>query len=90
MIPRNIAICNLLDELRPCTHQGVTKYETLIAFVDDRPGHDVRYAIDASKIQRRLGFRKKRLRLVFAKQLNGTSPMKSGGRQFWMERLGLG
>lgn len=50
------AICNLLDELRPCTHQGVTKYETLIAFVDDRPGHDVRYAIDASKIQRELAW----------------------------------
>lgn len=50
------AICNLLDELRPCTYQGVTKYETLIAFVDDRPGHDVRYAIDASKIQRELAW----------------------------------
>lgn len=50
------AICALLDELRPSTHDGITKYEELITFVRDRPGHDVRYAIDASKIKRELGW----------------------------------
>jgi dTDP-glucose 4,6-dehydratase len=50
------AICSLLDELRPSSHYGIEKYEELITFVKDRPGHDVRYAIDASKIQRELGW----------------------------------
>ena len=50
------AVCGLLDELRPSAHAGITKYEELITFVEDRPGHDVRYAIDASKIQRELGW----------------------------------
>ncbi|MDB3918771.1 dTDP-glucose 4,6-dehydratase [Luminiphilus sp.] len=50
------AVCGLLDELCPSTHEGISKYEQLITFVKDRPGHDVRYAIDASKIQRELGW----------------------------------
>ena len=50
------AVCDLLDELCPSTHDGIAKYEQLITFVKDRPGHDVRYAIDASKIQRELGW----------------------------------
>ena len=50
------AVCGLLDELHPSTHDGIIKYEQLITFVKDRPGHDVRYAIDASKIQRELGW----------------------------------
>jgi dTDP-glucose 4,6-dehydratase len=50
------AVCGLLDELRPSAHDGIKKYEELITFVKDRPGHDVRYAIDASKIQRELGW----------------------------------
>ena len=50
------AVCGLLDELRPSSHDGITKYEQLITFVKDRPGHDVRYAIDASKIERELGW----------------------------------
>ena len=50
------AVCGLLDELRPSTHDGIIKYEQLITFVRDRPGHDVRYAIDASKIKRELGW----------------------------------
>lgn len=50
------AVCGLLDEFRPSAHEGISKYEQLITFVKDRPGHDVRYAIDASKIQRELGW----------------------------------
>ena len=48
-------ICNLLDELQPRA-DGVS-YSTQIAFVTDRPGHDRRYAIDARKIERELGWR---------------------------------
>jgi dTDP-glucose 4,6-dehydratase len=46
-------ICDLLDELRP-RRSGT--YRQQISFVTDRPGHDQRYAIDASKIQRTLGW----------------------------------
>ena len=45
-------LCDLLDELRPVD----SSYRDLITYVKDRPGHDRRYAIDASKIQRELGW----------------------------------
>jgi len=48
------AICALLDELRP---DPAGPYRRLISFVTDRPGHDRRYAIDARKIERELGWR---------------------------------
>ena len=47
-------ICHLLEELAPQKPAGVEHYEDLISFVTDRAGHDVRYAIDASKIQKEL------------------------------------
>ncbi|GAB0152967.1 dTDP-glucose 4,6-dehydratase [Marinobacterium sp. BA1] len=51
------AICTLLEELAPETRpQSEQGYHDLITFVTDRPGHDVRYAIDASKIERELGW----------------------------------
>lgn len=50
-------ICSLLEELVPNKPQGVTEYQNLITYVTDRPGHDVRYAIDASKIARELGWK---------------------------------
>ncbi|MFO1389019.1 dTDP-glucose 4,6-dehydratase [Cellvibrio sp.] len=46
-------ICRLLDELKP---RASGSYKELITFVTDRPGHDLRYAIDASKIKRELGW----------------------------------
>ena len=49
-------LCALLEDLVPNKPEGVAKYEDLITYVKDRPGHDVRYAIDASKIQRDLGW----------------------------------
>ena len=49
-------ICDLLEELAPDKPSGIDNYRDLIAFVKDRPGHDARYAIDASKIQRELGW----------------------------------
>ena len=49
-------ICALLEEFRPNKPEGVNSYESLITYVKDRPGHDVRYAIDASKIARELNW----------------------------------
>lgn len=57
-------ICRILDELRPLSKQPegewhggqVASYKSLITYVADRPGHDMRYAIDASKIQQELGW----------------------------------
>ena len=45
------AICTLLEELAPNKPEGVAQYKDLITYVKDRPGHDVRYAIDATKIK---------------------------------------
>ncbi|CAK4070465.1 dTDP-glucose 4,6-dehydratase [Vibrio sp. 16] len=50
-------ICELMEELCPDKPKGVGAYSELIAFVEDRPGHDIRYAIDASKIERELGWK---------------------------------
>ena len=44
------ALCALLEELAPNKPEGVTAYKELVTFVSDRPGHDHRYAIDASKM----------------------------------------
>ena len=52
-------ICQILDKLKPSKLDGVNKYEQLITFVDDRPGHDQRYAIDASKIEKQLKWKPK-------------------------------
>ena len=55
-------ICSLLDEMAPPTEvhmlraQGLKSYSELIRFVEDRPGHDHRYAIDSAKITRQLGW----------------------------------
>ncbi|WP_197708671.1 dTDP-glucose 4,6-dehydratase [Vibrio tapetis] len=63
---RNIEVvetlCAILDELKPISDNPafssskITNYNELITFVKDRPGHDVRYAIDATKIDRELGW----------------------------------
>lgn len=49
-------ICSILEELHPQKPAGLARYEDLITFVKDRPGHDLRYAIDAGKIARELGW----------------------------------
>ncbi len=49
-------ICDLLDELQPANNLPIKSYKELITFVKDRPGHDIRYAIDSSKIKRELGW----------------------------------
>jgi dTDP-glucose 4,6-dehydratase len=47
------SLCRVLSEL---THEPVDRYESLITYVKDRPGHDLRYAIDATKIKDELGW----------------------------------
>ncbi|MGD8203026.1 dTDP-glucose 4,6-dehydratase [Pantoea sp. FN0305] len=83
-------ICDLLDELRPKA-QG--RYREQIAFVADRPGHDRRYAIDASKIQHELGWKPQEtfesgIRKTVQWYLNNETwitNVKSGAYQSWME-----
>jgi dTDP-glucose 4,6-dehydratase len=90
------AVCELLDELRPSAHKGIKKYEELITFVQDRPGHDIRYAIDASKIERELGWRPEE---TFESGLRKTVEWYLNNEVWWKsvldgsyqgERLGLG
>lgn len=50
-------ICTLLEELAPNKPNGIKRYEELITYVSDRPGHDLRYAIDATKIESELGWK---------------------------------
>lgn len=50
------AICELLEELVPGKPAGIVKYVDLITYVKDRPGHDQRYAIDATKMKQNLGW----------------------------------
>ena len=50
------SICELLEELAPNKPEGVAHYVDLITYVKDRPGHDLRYAIDATKIKEDLGW----------------------------------
>ena len=52
-------ICKLLDELIPDKLNNLNSFSDLIMYVKDRPGHDVRYAIDASKIKNNLGWEPK-------------------------------
>ena len=51
-------VCSILDELRPiAADQSITHYADLITFVADRPGHDLRYAIDPAKLMGELGWK---------------------------------
>ncbi len=50
-------LCRILEEMAPDHPNGVKQYRDLITHVEDRPGHDLRYAIDAEKIEHDLGWR---------------------------------
>ena len=76
-------ICDLLEELAPEKPKGVTNYKDLITFVEDRPGHDVRYAIDASKIERNLGWRPEE---TFATGIRKTAEWYLANRE-WADRV---
>ncbi len=52
-------ICDILDTLIPDRLNGLSSYRELITYVQDRPGHDVRYAIDNTKIKSQLGWEPK-------------------------------
>ncbi|HUF56330.1 MAG TPA: dTDP-glucose 4,6-dehydratase [Thermohalobaculum sp.] len=70
------AICDLLDELAP----GERPRRELISFVEDRPGHDARYAIDASKVRAELGWRP---RESFESGLRRTVEWYLANRAWW-------
>ncbi|MCF7482073.1 dTDP-glucose 4,6-dehydratase [Vibrio sp. J1-1] len=89
-------ICALLDELRPDKPAGVETYESLITYVKDRPGHDVRYAIDATKIAQDLGWTPEE---TFESGIRKTVEWYLNNPQWWqrvidgsysLERLGAG
>lgn len=73
-------ICAILEELAPTKPAGVKRYEDLITFVADRPGHDIRYAIDAAKIERELGWRPQE---TFATGLRKTVQWYLDNRAWW-------
>ncbi len=50
-------ICKILDELVPINNKELNSYSELITYVKDRPGHDLKYAIDSKKIQENLGWK---------------------------------
>ena len=85
-------ICKILDELKPQAN-GQT-YESLITFVKDRPGHDLRYAIDATKIQNELGWTPAEtfetgIRKTVEWYLNNqewVAHIQSGEYQSWLEK----
>ena len=85
-------ICDLMDELQP---RDKGSHRQLITFVDDRPGHDFRYAIDASKIRRELGWRPQEtfesaLRKTAEWYLANPGWSDAHGHGYRGERLGLG
>lgn len=77
-------ICALLEELVPNKPQGVKQYQDLIQFVADRPGHDVRYAIDASKIERELGWKPEE---TFESGIRKTVEWYLNNREWWSRVL---
>ena len=87
------AICALVDELAP--DRGIGRRDALITFVRDRPGHDLRYAIDAARISSELSWRP---RETFASGLRKTVEWYLANRAWWQrirdgvyrgERLGV-
>ncbi len=87
-------ICDFVDELAP--RQGAAPRRELITFVEDRPGHDLRYAIDAAKIRKELGWEP---RETFTSGLRRTVTWYLKKRDWWDKircksydgsRLGLG
>ncbi len=88
------AVCAILDELLPASPHR--PHENLITFVADRPGHDLRYAIDSSKIERELGWTPVE---TFETGLRRTVAWYLDNSEWWerilsgayrVERLGLG
>ncbi|WP_067708427.1 dTDP-glucose 4,6-dehydratase [Erwinia sp. ErVv1] len=88
-------ICSILDELIEHKPDGITHFASLITHVTDRPGHDMRYAIDASKIARDLGWKPQE---TFESGIRKTVEWYLANEEWWQrvqsgayagERLGL-
>jgi len=85
-------LCDILDKLKP--NKNGKSYKEQITFVKDRPGHDRRYAIDASKIERELKWRPQEtfesglLKTVswYLENQNWCNEILSGEYQHWMEK----
>jgi len=85
-------ICSLLEVFAPNKPEGVRQYRDLITFVQDRPGHDLRYAIDASKIKRELGWMPeetfesgiRKTVLWYLQNQEWVSRVKAGDYQSWI------
>jgi dTDP-glucose 4,6-dehydratase len=84
-------VCSLLDELRP---RAAGPYARLITHVKDRPGHDRRYAIDARKIERELGWRPaetfdtgiRKTVQWYLDHADWVAEVQSGGYRDWVSR----
>jgi dTDP-glucose 4,6-dehydratase len=86
-------VCALLDELSPAAN-GKPRAE-LISFVTDRPGHDLRYAINSEKIQRELGWKPQQtlnsgMRATVAWYLHNRDFYDRVEHRYAGQRLGLG
>ncbi|EYU14868.1 dTDP-glucose 4,6-dehydratase [Photorhabdus aegyptia] len=90
------AICELMEEFCPEKPAGIAYYRDLITYVADRPGHDMRYAIDAAKVERELGWRPQE---TFESGIRKTVQWYLENENWWRkvqdgsyagERLGLG
>jgi len=88
-------ICQILDELIITKPQGINSFSELITFVRDRPGHDLRYAIDATKINQELGWKPEE---TFESGIRKTVRWYLDNKEWWQkvlngsykgERLGL-
>ncbi len=90
------SLCHILDELHPDKPYGISRYQELITYVKDRPGHDLRYAIDATKIADQLGWTPaetfesgmKKTVQWYLNNLNWCRHIQDGS--YRRERLGLG
>ncbi|SJL83544.1 dTDP-glucose 4,6-dehydratase [Vibrio palustris] len=77
-------ICTLLEELVPEKPENIAHYSDLITYVTDRPGHDVRYAIDATKISQDLGWVPQE---TFESGMRKTVQWYLNNRQWWSRVL---
>lgn len=79
-----LTLCDLLEELHPEKPATIAEYKELITFVKDRPGHDIRYAIDASKIATDLGWKPQE---TFETGLRKTVQWYLENRDWWQHVL---
>lgn len=73
-------ICDILDDISPSENIG--SYQNLITFVQDRPGHDFRYAIDSSKLINELGWEPKE---TFSSGIRKTIQWYIDNKQWWLD-----